>query len=166
MNQVARIVLRSGSSGDIEAAVVIHRLANDARQSGRSTASQQEVRVRAPLNAPDAFLAIAEVDGKPVGMANAMQGLADDGAGPPMPGVRFFSMVYVLPEHWKEGVGGRLVDALLDEASTRGYVRVQLWPHAANDRAQRLYEGRGFVRTGREKNNDKGEQIVLYERDC
>ena len=41
--------------------------------------------------------------------------------------------------------------------------RAQLWTHAGNERAQRLYERRGFGRSGREKLDDAGETIVHYE---
>jgi len=68
-------------------------------------------------------------------------------------------MVFVAPERW--GVGGRLVDALLAEA--RGYDRAQLWTQADNPGARRLYEGRGFRRSGREK-DELGERILHYER--
>lgn len=57
-----------------------------------------------------------------------------------------------------------MVEAVLSEARSRGYGRAQLWTHADNTRAQRLYENRGFRRTGREKQDDLGETIVHYER--
>ena len=57
------------------------------------------------------------------------------------------------------------MDRLLAEARTRGYERAQLWTHADNARARRLYEGRGFVRSGREKpDDDAGDTIRHYER--
>jgi GNAT superfamily N-acetyltransferase len=62
------------------------------------------------------------------------------------------------------GIGGRLLDRVLDEARRRGYVRVQLWTHAGNQRARRLYEQRGFERTGREKGDDRGELFIHYAR--
>jgi ribosomal protein S18 acetylase RimI-like enzyme len=72
-------------------------------------------------------------------------------------------MVFVAPQRWGRGVGGRLVDTLLAEAQERGYDRAQLWTQANNPGAQRLYEGRGFRRSGREK-DEFGERIVHYER--
>jgi ribosomal protein S18 acetylase RimI-like enzyme len=62
------------------------------------------------------------------------------------------------------GIGGRLVDTLLPEARSRGYDRAQLWTQFDNARARRLYEGRGFVPSGREK-DEFGERIVHYQRD-
>ena len=96
-------------------------------------------------------------------MALGVQGLADDGAGPPVQGFCHVSMVFVAPERWGQGIGGRLVDALLAEARARGYDRAQLWTQADNPGAQRLYGGRGFLRSGREK-EDLGEWIFHYER--
>ena len=73
-------------------------------------------------------------------------------------------MVFVAPDRWGEGLGGRLVDALLVEVRSRGYQRAQLWTQADNARARRLYEGRGFKASGREKDGF-GERIVHYRRD-
>jgi len=112
---------------------------------------------------PGAFLLLAEAAGEVVGMTLGLQGLADDGAGPPIPGLCHVSMVFVTPDRWGEGIGGRLVAALLAEARSRGYVRVQLWTQADNTAAQRLYESHRFRRTGREK-DEFGERILHYER--
>jgi len=89
--------------------------------------------------------------------------LALDGAGPPIVGLWFISLVFVVPDRWGEGIGGRTVDAVLAEARSSGYDRAQLWTHRDNRRAQRLYEGRGFCRSGREQEDDLGERIVQYE---
>lgn len=53
---------------------------------------------------------------------------------------------------------------MLSEARSRGYNRAQPWTHAHNARAHRLYERRGFGRTGREGQDDFGEIIVHYVR--
>lgn len=99
-----------------------------------------------------------------VGMAVAIPARADDGAGPPVPGLCHISMVFVAPDRWGQRIGAQLVDAITAEARSRGYSRAQLWTHADNVRAQRLYERRGFRRTGREKDDDLGEPIVHYAR--
>jgi GNAT superfamily N-acetyltransferase len=56
-----------------------------------------------------------------------------------------------------------LIDALLPEARSQGYDRAQLWTQSDNARARRLYEGRGFVPSGWEK-DEFGERIVHYQR--
>ena len=126
---------------------------------------EHEKRVRSFLQKSDAFLIVADADSPVVGMAVGMQGRTQEGAGQPIEGLCHVSMIFVAPQCWGEGVGGRLVDATLDEARSRGYSRVQLWTQNDNPRAQRLYEGRGFTRTGRQKKDeDLGEWIMQYAR--
>lgn len=157
------VLVRRAEPSDTEPVVAVWRAASAARHGGRPVSAEREARLRGSMRKPDAFLLVADDAGEIVGMALGMQGLADDGAGPPDPGLCFISMVYVAPDRWGEGLGGRIVDAVLTEARSRGYTRAQLWTHADNLRAQRLYEGRGFRRSGREKEDDRGERIVLYE---
>lgn len=159
------MIIRSGAPQDAEAAVAVWRAANTARRNGRPPLPAHEARVRNAVVKPDAFLLVAEDDGEVVGVALGMQGLADDGAGPPVRGLCHVSMIFVAPGRWGEGAGGRLVEAVLAGARSRGYDRAQLWTQADNPRARRLYEGRGFRRSGREKHDeDLGEHIIHYER--
>lgn len=58
-----------------------------------------------------------------------------------------------------------LVDTMLVEARSRGYEKAQLWTHAGNDRARKLYEGRSFEWSGREMDDNLDERIVHYERE-
>jgi len=97
-------------------------------------------------------------------MAVGTQGLSEDCAGPPVVGLCHVGAVFVSPERWGVGIGGRLVDRVLEEARSRGYRQAQLWTHADNSRARRLYEDRGFEHTGRKKEADGGELIVHYIR--
>ena len=160
------VVIRSGEKGDREAAICVWREANAARRGGRPVRPQQEANIHAHLHKPDAFLLVADAGGKVLGVALGMQGLlSDDGTGPPIPELCHISMVFVRPDGWGRGIGGRLVDATVHEARSRGYGRAQLWTQIDNTRAQRLYEGRGFRRTGREKHDeDLGEHILHYAR--
>jgi ribosomal protein S18 acetylase RimI-like enzyme len=155
--------IRHGRPEDVEPAVAVWLAANTARRGGPLPRSEQEERARAHVSNPDAFLLVADDAGYVVGMALGMQGLADDGAGPPVEGLCHVSMVFVAPDYWGRGIGGRLVDALLPEARSRGYDRAQLWTQSDNVRARRLYEGRGFLPSGREK-DEFGERIVHYQR--
>ena len=154
--------VRPGKAGDAESAIAVWKLANEARREGAPVPPQHETRVRSYLEMPDSFLAVAEAEHGLAGMAVGMQGLDDDGAGPPIPGLCHIAMVFVHPDAWGQGVGKQLMRHVLDEGTARGYVRFQLWTHADNDRAQRLYEGLGFRRSGREKDDDLGEHIVHY----
>lgn len=155
------VTIRPGTAADHEAAIAVYLAANDLRRGG-ATPQRHIDRVRERMQQADAVLFIAD-DGVCVGMALAVQGLSDYGAGPPLPGVCYLSMVFVAPDRWGEGIGRSLLDAVLAEAAARDYQLVQLWTHADNLRAQRLYEHRGFTRTGDEHDNDLGELIVQYE---
>lgn len=158
------LLRRGGEAADLELVIAVWRAALAARRGDRPPQAEQEGRVRSYAGKPDAFLLVAEDVGEVVGMGLGMQGLADDGAGPPVPGLCHIAMICVAPERWGEGIGGRVVDGVLEEAHSRGYEQAQLWTHANNARAQRLYEGHGFRRTGREGNDDFGEWIVHYQR--
>jgi GNAT superfamily N-acetyltransferase len=157
-------IVRSAEPGDLEAAIAVWRASNLARRGGRPVPGAHETRVRSAATKPDAFLLVAEDRGEIVGVGLGMQGLADDGAGPPVAGLCHVAMVFVVPGRWGHGVGGQIVDTLLAAARGRGYARVQLWTHADNRRAERLYVGRGFTASGRRKPDDLGEIIVHFER--
>lgn len=113
---------------------------------------------------PDTLLLVAQDSGGIVGMAFALPSRADGGAGEPIPGLCFISMVFVAPDRWGGGIGGQLVDAILAMARVRGYDRAELWTHADNERAQGLYERHGFRRSGRELVEDGGDRIIHVER--
>jgi ribosomal protein S18 acetylase RimI-like enzyme len=97
-----------------------------------------------------------------LGTALGVQGRADDGAGPPIAGLLHISMVSVAPDLWGRHIGRRLIESLLAEAARRDYDRAQLWTHADNLRANRLYRVMGFRRSGRVRIDDWGELIVHY----
>ena len=107
---------------------------------------------------------IAEEDGEIVSMALGMQGLDDDGAGPPIPGLLHISMVATTPTRWGESLGQRVIADTLAEARSRGFDRAQLWTHRDNSHARRLYEGQGFVASGREKEDESGALIDHFSR--
>jgi GNAT superfamily N-acetyltransferase len=157
--------IRPGGPDDFEQAIAVWRAAHEARRSGGTAMPSQEERGRRNIARDDSFLVVADDAGRIVGMALGMPALADDGAGAPVPGLSHIAMVFVAPDRWGQGLGGGLVDAILERARAGGYTRAQLWTHATNVRAQRLYEGRGFARSGREKADDGGEVIGLYARE-
>jgi ribosomal protein S18 acetylase RimI-like enzyme len=156
-------VIRHGGPADVEPAVAVWLAANRARREGLPPRPGQEARARSHVSNPGAFLLVADDAGKVVGMALGTQALADDGFGPPVEWLCHVSMVFVAPDHWGGGIGGRLVDAALAEARSRGYERAQLWTQVDNVRARRLYEGRGFRPSGRHK-EEFGEPILHYQR--
>ncbi len=75
----------------------------------------------------------------PAGIVGGMR--EDDGH------IELVSM-WVAPSARRDGVGERLVAAVLDFADSTSTERVELWVVRGNDGAQRLYERMGFVVTG------------------
>jgi ribosomal protein S18 acetylase RimI-like enzyme len=160
---VADVVIRPGGPEDIEPAFAVWLAANTARRDGLPPRPEQEARARGHVRNPGAFLLVAENAGEIVGMALGEQARSNEGTGPPVGGLCHVSMVFVAPDHWGQGLGGRLVDALLAEARSRSFDRAQLWTQADNPRAMRVYERRGFRVSGRQK-EEFGELIVHYQR--
>jgi GNAT superfamily N-acetyltransferase len=150
-------VVRSGHAGDLEPAFALWWRAEGARRHGPPPSASVE-RVRGYARRTGAFLLVADSAGELVGMALVTPASSRPGE------VAVVQMVFVAPERWGDGIGGRLVVAALAEARARGFERPQLWAHADDERACRLYEGRGFGRTGPRVAGESGEPIVLYER--
>src|SRR3954471_19190096 len=132
-------MIRPGQPDDVDAAVAVWNVANTARRGGVPVPAEHEQRVRGYLALDHSFLVVAEDRGELVGMALGMQAGEDDGAGPPIAGLCHISMVFVHPAHWGNGIGRVLMRRLLLDGRMRGYSRFQLWTHADNKRAQRLY---------------------------
>jgi GNAT superfamily N-acetyltransferase len=158
---VSGVRVRLGGPDEFEAGVAVWKAANRARLGGPLAASH-EVRVRSYADAEGFFFVVAEEEGRVVGGAIGMQARADDGRGPPEPGLCHVSMVFVAPDRWGRGIGARLLEVLMGAARARGYDRVQLWTDADNDRAHALFERAGLRRTGREKADDAGTPTVHY----
>jgi 8-oxo-dGTP pyrophosphatase MutT (NUDIX family)/GNAT superfamily N-acetyltransferase len=158
------VALRRVTPDDHDAFVALWTAANDERRSrlglpvGRSTGSA--------IERPGAF-GVGVFDGdEMVSAAVAMPALSDDGRGRDnVPGLAHISSVATRPDRWGEGLAGQAVRAVLSMARRHGYARVQLWTHRDNPGALRLYEREGFVRSGREKIDDFGEQIVHLMRE-
>jgi 8-oxo-dGTP pyrophosphatase MutT (NUDIX family)/GNAT superfamily N-acetyltransferase len=104
--------------------------------------------------------------GRLVSAAVALPALADDARSQiDVPGLAHIASVVTEPSRWAEGLGGRVVRAVMLQAVRRGFSRAQLWTRGTNAGAQRLYAREGFVRSGRERTEHLGEQIVHYLRD-
>jgi ribosomal protein S18 acetylase RimI-like enzyme len=155
---MAEMIVRRGGARDIEPAYVVWWAAETARR-GAPPPRFSEERVRGYTRRARASLLVAQ------GGAGGLVGMALFTPATSRPeDVSVLQMVFVSPERWGEGIGGRLVDAALAEARSEGYARCQLWTHASDERVRRLYEGRGFRRSGREQTGESGEQIVHYDR--
>jgi len=149
--------VRSGHAGDLEPAFALWWRAESTRRHGPPPSVSVE-RVRGYARTTGAFLLMADSADEVMGMALVTPASSRPGE------VAVVEMVFVTPERWGDSIGGRLVVAALAEARARGFERAQLWAHADGERARRLYEGRGFGRTGPRVAGESGEPIVLYER--
>jgi len=67
--------------------------------------------------------------------------------------------IYVLPDHWGEGIGTRLLDQAVGAIRERGAETLRLGVFADNDAAVGFYEARGFERV-REKPSELGDEYV------
>jgi len=85
------------------------------------------------------YYLVAEDDGEVIGYA----GLLTPGGGQ----ADVLTMA-VTEQRWGRRVGATLLDALISEAARRGCTEVFLEVRIDNERAQRLYAGRGFTEIG------------------
>jgi len=91
-------------------------------------------------------MTVAEVDGEVVGVASAGPYRAHGEAGE---GRLVLWKLYVLPEHQREGVGARLLEAVVEGA--RGvYPEIRLAYVDGNTTARDFYSHKGFVEVERE----------------
>ncbi|HEY0357049.1 MAG TPA: GNAT family N-acetyltransferase [Mycobacteriales bacterium] len=158
------VLIRPGTRVDVEPALEVWREAYLADRGVPEVEPEHAERVRDFLRDRDSFLIVAEDDGPLVGMAVGMQGRAGDGTGPPVPGLMHLKMLFVLPDHWGQGLGGVLVDVVLDESRIREYDHAEVWAHVDNPRAWRLYDRKGFLPTGRERRDLAGHVITQFAR--
>ncbi len=93
--------------------------------------------VRPDQHYPLGFM-VAEAEGRVLGCI---------GISEPEPGVFRLNRLYVRPTAHRQGIGGRLVDWVIDEARKRGGERLFLFSDIAFLDAHRLYERKGFRRT-------------------
>lgn len=150
--------MRRGGAEDVESAFAVWRAAETARRGGPPP-PVSKVRVRGYARRARASLFVAE------GGTSGVVGMALLTPATSRPSeVSVLQMVFVSPERWGEGIGGKLVDAALAEARSGSYRQIQLWAHACDARARRLYESRGFRRSGPQQTGESGEPIVRYDR--
>lgn len=166
---------RSAHLADVAMIARLWTAANTARQAtlglplgpiAGAAPAEAEQQVRHRLADPASFAVLVEEDGELVAMALVLQALAQDGASrDPLPGLAHVSMIAVHPDRWGRGLGALVVDQAQLEARERGFDQAQLWTHATNRRAQRLYERLGWTPSGRTKVDDHGEGILHYVRE-
>jgi GNAT superfamily N-acetyltransferase len=141
--------VRLGEPIDVDVALSIYERSNLARRRGVWPRRAERVAgVRKLLGDPDAWFVLGDDGGQGVAMALVSPFRGEGGTGAAVPGASFLNLIFVLRERWGEGIGGTILDAVLEESTRRGTPRVHLWTHERdNERAQRLYASRGFART-------------------
>lgn len=72
--------------------------------------------------------------------------------------------IYVHPDRWGTGTGGRLHDAAMRELARRGFGQVSLWVLDSNTRARQFYERRGWTPDGTVKHDERGGTPILEVR--
>jgi GNAT superfamily N-acetyltransferase len=161
---MSHLTVLDGLPADHGAAVRVWHAANVARFQPPSV--DRVARIWEKLAEPEACLVIGhlDVDGEVVGMALAEPGRAECGAGAVISGYGHVSMVFVHPALWGRGVGGQLLQGLHKRASQRDWSRTTLWTRASNARAQRLYVGQGYRRSGQEATLGSSDPILQFER--
>jgi len=165
--------MRLGTGGDVDDAASVYERANLARRQGRWPSRAARVaHVTASLHdaahqeAASWFL-IGRDGTEAVAIALVHPFRADGGSGDVIMGTWFVSLIYVVPERWGEGIGGRLLDVVIDEAKRRGCHHMYLWTHEhQNERAQRLYRSRRFAPSGRAMHDGEGQLIREWCCEC
>jgi GNAT superfamily N-acetyltransferase len=166
------IDVRLGTLGDVDAAASVYERSNLARRQGRWPSRAARVdHVTASLHdtaGHDTSWFLIGRDGtEAVAMALIHPFRADGASGDVISGTWFLSLIYVLPERWGTGIGGMLLDAVIDEAKRRGGHHICLWTHEhQNERAHRLYRSRSFAPTGRTMQDSEGHLIGEWCSDC
>lgn len=164
---MTQIDVQLGNPSDVDAAVSVYERSNLARHHGDwPSRSSRITQVTANLHDLASWFLIGRESGEAVAMAHIQPFRAGGGAGHVIPGTSFLNLIYVLPDRWGKGIGGTMLDAVIDQAARRGCYRIYLWTHEyQNERAQRLYRSRNFARTGRTADDDTGQLIGEWRRD-
>ena len=94
------------------------------------------------LDDPGSIVLLAWADDRAVGMTAGYTSRPGSTRNPILSGV--LRSMYVHPDHRRDGVAGRLVEAFLAWAEQQGCVEVFVDCYAANGSARGLYESHGF----------------------
>lgn len=132
--------LRVALPTDHEGALEAWRLAQAGR--GLRPPATRVARVREKLT--EGLLVVVAEDDHVLGMALGEAGRAKDGAGDVEPGLLHLAMVFVAPDHQRQGIGAALVEGLADAAWEQGFRTVSVW-----SRTPEFYEACGLERSRR-----------------
>ena len=85
---------------------------------------------------------IGEIDGKAHCIA-----YWDKARDADMPQYAEIICMHSLPDNWRKGYGGQMMDRLLADIAQAGFEKVMLWVFTENARARAFYEAKGFRST-------------------
>jgi GNAT superfamily N-acetyltransferase len=118
-------------------------------------------RWQARLKDGAAWNAVAEAGDEIVGCVSFTDARTEEGRGDDIPGLAHLSRMFVLPERWGHGIGGRLLTRGVDEMRRRGYEEAQLFTPVENARARGFYEHHGW-RVGSATRPWQGLMLIQY----
>lgn len=72
--------------------------------------------------------------------------------------------IHSLPDYWRQGFGGQMMDRMLSDISQAGFKKVMLWVFSENSRARAFYEAKGFRPTDKTK-LAFGATEICYEKE-
>ena len=87
----------------------------------------------------------------------------EDARDPELYGKAELSCIHSLPQNWRKGYGGMMMDRVLADIKDAGFSEVVLWVFVDNARARAFYEAKGFCATGRLKSG-WGTQEMCYAK--
>jgi len=95
------------------------------------------------IDMEEAFVAVAEVDGAPVGCGFARKTPSSAFTEPPFHA--YVGLMYVEPRYRGSGVAGAIVARLSEWARENGLTEMRLEVYPENERAVRAYDAAGFA---------------------
>lgn len=119
----------------------------------------EEQRLRESIAAGDSPMFVA-VDDEVVGFA---QGVPSESG----PADARLNRIYVLPDHWSEGIGSELLDRLFDTLREQGHDSIWLSVMADNDVGRSFYDEHGFDVDGKHVASIGGQEVeeIVLVRD-
>lgn len=135
--------LRPGQPADIPALLPLLAYLFGIEQDFQPDSVKQGKGLDQLMRSPQAHLAVAEAQGKVIGMAS-LQWVISTAEGAP---AGWIEDVVVDPAWQGRGVGGRLLDYLADWARSRGITRLQLLADRDNPPALAFYRAKGWSET-------------------
>jgi GNAT superfamily N-acetyltransferase len=148
-NDMLRIIRASPGQLDTVLTLVERLLTELSGNSGEHASIDRDLVRPQLLEAPDRFLAFLAVDERdtPLGVVTLTEAIAAYAGGK----YGIISELYVDPTHRSAGIGRQLLGAVLSQARSKGWARVDVAapPDSRWDRTVSFYQQNGFVFTGR-----------------